>query len=160
MDEDFAADPRLIPSAVRRPWADVEGWASAFAGRPTVVICQKGEKLSHGLAAWLRHLGVAADSLEGGALAWAAADLPMVPVERLPRRDPHGRTVWVTRERPKVDRIACPWLIRRFVDPTAVLFSWHLRKSRQWPIDLAGLPSTSRGSMYFGAIAATVAPST
>jgi hypothetical protein len=26
---------------------------------------------------------------------------------------------WVTRERPKVDRIACPWLIRRFVDPGA-----------------------------------------
>lgn len=26
---------------------------------------------------------------------------------------------WVTRERPKVDRIACRWLIRRFVDPTA-----------------------------------------
>lgn len=26
---------------------------------------------------------------------------------------------WVTRERPKIDRIACPWLIRRFVDPDA-----------------------------------------
>lgn len=26
---------------------------------------------------------------------------------------------WVTRERPKVDRVACPWLIRRFVDPEA-----------------------------------------
>ncbi|MBI1798166.1 MAG: chromate resistance protein [Candidatus Eisenbacteria bacterium] len=26
---------------------------------------------------------------------------------------------WVTRERPKVDRVACPWLIRRFVDPAA-----------------------------------------
>ena len=26
---------------------------------------------------------------------------------------------WVTRERPKVDRIACPWLIRRFIDPDA-----------------------------------------
>jgi hypothetical protein len=26
---------------------------------------------------------------------------------------------WVTRERPKVDRIACPWLIKRFVDPDA-----------------------------------------
>jgi hypothetical protein len=26
---------------------------------------------------------------------------------------------WVTRERPKVDRIACPWLIKRFVDPAA-----------------------------------------
>jgi hypothetical protein len=27
---------------------------------------------------------------------------------------------WVTRERPKVDRIACPWLIKRFVDSDAV----------------------------------------
>jgi hypothetical protein len=26
---------------------------------------------------------------------------------------------WITRERPKIDRIACPWLIQRFVDPTA-----------------------------------------
>ncbi len=26
---------------------------------------------------------------------------------------------WVTRERPKIDRIACPWLVRRFVDPEA-----------------------------------------
>ena len=26
---------------------------------------------------------------------------------------------WITRERPKIDRIACPWLIARFVDPEA-----------------------------------------
>ena len=26
---------------------------------------------------------------------------------------------WVTRSRPKTDRIACPWLIRRFIDPDA-----------------------------------------
>jgi len=26
---------------------------------------------------------------------------------------------WVTRERPKIDRIACPWLVARFVDPAA-----------------------------------------
>lgn len=26
---------------------------------------------------------------------------------------------WITRERPKVDRVACPWLIRRFIDPAA-----------------------------------------
>ena len=29
---------------------------------------------------------------------------------------------WVTRERPKIDRIACPWLIRRFIDPEAEFF--------------------------------------
>jgi rhodanese-related sulfurtransferase len=119
-DEDFAADARLIPGAVRRPWNEVASWADEFNGRSTVVICQKGHKLSHGVAAWLRQAGVPADSLEGGALAWAGAGLPMVPVEKLPPRDRLGRTVWVTRERPKVDRIACPWLIRRFVDPSAV----------------------------------------
>ncbi|GAB4021642.1 hypothetical protein GCM10028808_67130 [Spirosoma migulaei] len=27
--------------------------------------------------------------------------------------------IWITRERPKIDRLACPWLIRRFIDPTA-----------------------------------------
>jgi hypothetical protein len=26
---------------------------------------------------------------------------------------------WITRERPKIDRIACPWLIKRFIDPDA-----------------------------------------
>jgi hypothetical protein len=26
---------------------------------------------------------------------------------------------WITRERPKIDRIACPWLIQRFIDPDA-----------------------------------------
>jgi hypothetical protein len=29
-------------------------------------------------------------------------------------------TKWVTRERPKIDRIACPWLVLRFIDPKAV----------------------------------------
>jgi hypothetical protein len=27
--------------------------------------------------------------------------------------------IWITRARPKTDRIACPWLIRRFIDPAA-----------------------------------------
>jgi hypothetical protein len=31
--------------------------------------------------------------------------------------------IWITRERPKIDRLACPWLIRRFIDPEAsILF--------------------------------------
>lgn len=119
-DEDFAADPRLVPGAIRRSHTKVSDWASELQGRPAVVICQKGAKLSQGTAAWLRHEGVAAESLEGGAMAWAAAGLQMVPEEKLPPRDGKGRTVWVTRARPKVDRIACPWLIRRFVDPDAV----------------------------------------
>ena len=34
---------------------------------------------------------------------------------------------WVTRERPKIDRIACPWLIRRFVEADA---EFHVRSHR------------------------------
>ena len=119
-DEDFARDPRIIPGALRRSHATAPDWASAFAGRSVIVICQKGQKLSEGVAAWLRHAGAGAETLEGGFLGWKAAKLPMVLVAKLPPLDAQGRTVWVTRSRPKVDRIACPWLIRRFVDPHAV----------------------------------------
>ncbi|WP_114943923.1 chromate resistance protein ChrB domain-containing protein [Microvirga calopogonii] len=119
-DEDFDDDPRLIPGSRRRSFDAVTDWSHELDGQPAVVICQKGLKLSHGAAAWLRHAGSAADSLEGGTLAWAQAGLPMVPADRVPPRDCQGRTIWVTRSRPKIDRIACPWLIRRFVDPDAV----------------------------------------
>lgn len=118
--DDFAADPRFVPGAIRRGHGDVQDWAGPLRDRPTVVICQRGRKLSQGTAAWLRHEGVPAETLEGGFLAWIAAGLPAVPDAALPARDALGRTVWVTRARPKVDRIACPWLIRRFVDPHAV----------------------------------------
>ncbi len=120
IDEDFNADPRLIPGAHRRDFRTVADWAGSVRGQSVVVVCQKGLKLSQGVAAWLRHEGVEAQSLEGGALAWAAAGQMMVPAAKLPPRDAKGRTVWVTRARPKIDRIACPWLIRRFVDPSAV----------------------------------------
>lgn len=117
---DFAARPRLVPGSVRRSHAAIDDWAAGLSSPNVVVICQQGRKLSEGVAAWLRHRGVAAEVLEGGFEAWVAAGLPTVPDERIPPRDDHGRTVWVTRARPKVDRIACPWLIRRFVDSRAV----------------------------------------
>jgi rhodanese-related sulfurtransferase len=120
LDEDFDADPRVIPGAIRRSHLNTHEWAPPLTGRSVIVICQKGHKLSEGAAAWLRHSGVAAESLEGGFVGWQQAKLPTVPYAKLPARDGRGRTVWVTRARPKIDRIACPWLIRRFVDPSAV----------------------------------------
>ena len=119
MDDDFAANSAFIPGAERRSWAEPEYWAHLYKDRSVIVYCQKGKKISQGAAAWLRHAGVAAESLEGGIVAWREAGLPTVKVNALPPRDAQGRTVWVTRQRPKVDRIACPWLIRRFVDPKA-----------------------------------------
>jgi rhodanese-related sulfurtransferase len=118
--EDFDDDPFLIPGSIRRTHSDVSGWAVALSGRSAVVICHHGAKLSHGTAAWLRHSGAAAEALAGGMTAWAEAGSPRLAAAKLPQRDSQGRTVWVTRARPKIDRIACPWLIRRFVDPSAV----------------------------------------
>ncbi|MFZ5700792.1 MAG: chromate resistance protein ChrB domain-containing protein [Pseudomonadota bacterium] len=119
-DEDFAADPRLIPGAVRRAVHDIALWAQAYSGQNVIVACRAGHRLSQGAAAWLRQAGADAEALDGGVAAWAKAGHPMVLQSALPPRDAQGRTVWVTRARPKVDRIACPWLIRRFVDPNAV----------------------------------------
>jgi nucleoside-diphosphate-sugar epimerase len=56
--------------------------------------------------------GFEARYLEDGIEGWREAGLPMAA-------KPKTSTLWVTRERPKIDRIACPWLIRRFVDPAA-----------------------------------------
>jgi len=118
--EDFAADPRSLPGALRRDWQTASVWGAEYAGRAAAVVCHRGLKLSQGVASWLRHAGAQAESLEGGFEAWAVAGGALVRPDHVPPRDAQGRTVWVTRARPKVDRIACPWLIRRFVDPAAV----------------------------------------
>src|SRR4051794_29804478 len=91
-----------------------------LAAPSAVVVSDDGANLAHGSAALFRNAGVPADVLDGGFAGWAGAGLPLVPVAKLPAHNADGRTVWVTRERPKIDRIACPWLIRRFVDPSAM----------------------------------------
>ncbi|MEL6913219.1 MAG: chromate resistance protein ChrB domain-containing protein [Pseudomonadota bacterium] len=110
VDADFAEDPRLIPGSRRVAHDALEGALPALSARPVVVICQKGKKLSHGAAALLRSHGHRAETLKGGIEAWRDAGLPLLPAEAMPERP-----IWVTRQRPRIDRIACPWLLRRFV---------------------------------------------
>lgn len=119
IDEDFQDDPRFIPASFRHPFDDAASLAPQLGTARIVVICQQGKKISQGAAAVLRDHGVAAETLEGGHFAWRDANEPLVPAAKLPARNAQGRTVWITRHRPKIDRIACPWLIRRFVDPNA-----------------------------------------
>ena len=123
-NDDFDTNPQMIPGSTRRSHANASEWAQEFAGQfaghSAVVICGNGSTLSQGTAAWLRHAGVVADVLEDGFDGWVKAALPLLKIGRMPPLDRYGRSVWVTRARPKVDRIACPWLIRRFIDPRAV----------------------------------------
>ena len=107
-DEDFAADARLIPGAIRRNHQAAADWGEEFSGRPAIVVCLRGQKLAQGTAAWLRHANVSAEALEGGFEGWKAAKLPLVPASKLPARDAQGRTVWVTRARPRPTTILPP----------------------------------------------------
>lgn len=120
--------PRIIDLRVT-PDEAIPGSRLADSGRPAewthrpasaaIVVDADGGASAAAIAAILRGDGVAAEVLEGGFAAWKAERLPTVALAHLPPRHEDGATWWVTRSRPKVDRIACPWLIRRFIDPDA-----------------------------------------
>jgi len=111
----FDEDPRVIPGATRRSPEALEAWAPALEPwRPIVVHCVRGHEVSQNAASALRARGLDARYLAGGIEQWKADGLPTRPFV--------APTRWVTRERPKIDRIACPWLIRRFIDPAAEFF--------------------------------------
>jgi len=98
----FLSASDMIRGALRR---DPETLGALPRADNMVVYCVHGREVSQGVA---QALG--ARYLEGGIEHWNG--------ERMAK--PAGAaTRWVTRERPKVDRIACPWLIRRFIDAGA-----------------------------------------
>jgi rhodanese-related sulfurtransferase len=119
-DENFASDPRLIPGSQRRVFSTDAPWGSDYDGGSVILVCKEGSHLSQGVAAWMRQQGIDAQTLEGGYEAWRKSGQLLVRAAKLPPPDEAGRTIWVTRARPKVVRIACPWLIRRFIDSKAV----------------------------------------
>lgn len=113
-DTDFAGADKLVAAAIHRSPDSVEQWRTDLpGGRQIVTYCIHGREVSQGVAAALRLMGVEANFLEGGIADWTE--------QGLPTRRNIGATPskWVTREHPKIDRIACPWLIRRFIDPNA-----------------------------------------
>jgi len=111
----FDADPKLVPGAIRRPPEALDAWAGPLEPwRPVVVYCVRGHEVSQNAAAALRARGLEAGILSGGLERWCAEGRATKPSA--------APTRWVTRERPKIDRIACPWLIRRFIDPGAEFF--------------------------------------
>ncbi len=111
----FHAAPDMIAGALRRDPAAVTSWTKELPHASTVVVyCVHGHEVSQGVAKALRDAGISARYLEGGIEeGWRAAGGGFM------RKPTSASTRWVTRERPKIDRIACPWLIARFIDPAA-----------------------------------------
>lgn len=128
----YADSTHLLATA---HWCAPEAVASlALDGPPreVVVYCVHGREVSQQAAATLRQAGWNARYLAGGFEGGEpGVDTPHdiaewgTPRPQVIRKRPdlgvdgvHAST-WITRERPKIDRIACPWLVRRFIDPRA-----------------------------------------
>ena len=113
-DAAFDADDRMIVGAIRRNPDEIATWREAMLSSCAVVVyCVRGQEVSQEAASALRAAGFDARYLEHGITGWTEQRLPTR------RKSDTDAGSWVTRERPKIDRIACPWLIRRFIDPGA-----------------------------------------
>ena len=120
--EAYEQSAHLLPGAIWYDAGEVTEWKTDLdPGHPIVAACKAGHEKSQMVVAQLRAEGLDARVLEGGYEGWSKSGLPLVAKTELMRVAPNR--IWVTRRRPKIDRIACPWLIRRFLDPKArILF--------------------------------------
>lgn len=110
----FTSARDMARGALRRDPDTATTWLHSLPSAHSIVVyCVHGHEVSQSVAAALREAGMNARYLEGGLEeGWRAhGALDPKPVG--------ASTRWVTRERPKIDRIACPWLVSRFVDSDA-----------------------------------------
>jgi rhodanese-related sulfurtransferase len=153
-EERFAESERILPGAIRCAPQGVPAFASGARPGRAVVYCVHGLEVSQQAAADLRSAGWDAVYVQGGIEEVVGRALPT-----LRKRSDLGVTGeqpsrWITRERPKIDRIACPWLIRRFIDPRAEFFYVptdrvfeEARRLQAVPYDIPGAPISHDGEL-------------
>ena len=131
----LATARRCAPDDLPALIAELTAAPSAIGQMPIVTYCVYGHHVSLNAAAQLCAAGLSARVLAGGfeggedsvddpqLIAQWRTDAPLKMVKRpdwgVPGVHPSR---WITRARPKIDRIACPWLIRRFIDARAEFF--------------------------------------
>lgn len=128
----------FIPSAVWIDPARSESWCRRLSTHRTVAMYSSDDAASFNVAALLESRGIVCGLLQGGFDGWKQQGLPTVRMRREYRVP--GSSRWVTRERPKIDRLACPWLVRRFIDPHAVFFYVPAAAVRTEAADLGAEP--------------------
>jgi rhodanese-related sulfurtransferase len=141
-NERFFEATDWIRGALRRDPAQIAEWAKSLPRAASVVVyCVHGHEVSQNAA---KALG--ARYLEGGIEHWRETGGEVSP------KPGHAATRWVTRERPKIDRIACPWLVRRFIDAEAEFLYVPAAEVKQFaqsetatPYDVAGVELTHVG---------------
>ncbi|MGS5085361.1 chromate resistance protein ChrB domain-containing protein [Hydrogenophaga sp. A37] len=133
--ERFEFSPSLLPLALHVAPESLDTWLKERPPQSAVVCCVYGHQVSEHAATQLRDAGWEARYLLGGieggepgvdspALLQALGASPAPLLRKRPDLGVTGAggSRWITRACPKIDRIACPWLIRRFIDRDAVFF--------------------------------------
>ena len=151
-EERFLENERMLPGARRCPPEQVGRFAASASPGEVIVYCVHGLEVGEQAAAQLRAAGWKARYLQGGCETWMERGLPTL--RRRPDLGVSGEhpSRWITRERPKIDRIACPWLVRRFIDPAAeflyvpvpMVFE-EAKRMGAVAYDIAGAPITHEG---------------
>ena len=139
--EKYCTTDTTIPTARWREHTRVGEWALSIPyGSSVVLACVHGHNVSQLAASALREKGIDARVLAGGVEGWKAAGHPTMLKSALPGRSETLPSRWVTRVRPKIDRIACPWLIRRFIDRDAEFYFVEPAYVVDVAKDLGGIP--------------------
>ena len=163
----FQESPRLLPTARYCSPDELTSFAAQCPPQAVVVYCVYGHEVGKDSAEWLRAQGWDARYVQGGMEGGEPgvdseellAELRTQGLPTIAKRPDLGVTGdmpsrWITRERPKIDRIACPWLIRRFVDaraeffyvPTPQVFE-QAKALKAVAYDIPGAPITHDGAL-------------
>lgn len=145
----FDRADRRIAGAIWRDHMQAGHWSQQLDRREKVVVyCAHGHNVSEIAACELAAAGFDVAVLAGGIDAYEKAGGILV-ARSMPEVDvSNGPSVWVTRERPKIDRIACPWLIRRFIDPFAIVHFVAAEWVRDVAAETGAIPFDVEGVRY------------
>lgn len=147
--EALVASDHMLPAARWRNPTDAARWTPMLSPSARVAVyCEDGAAASQSTVANLRAQGVAARVLVDGFAGWGQAKLPTMKRSALPGRDEERPSRWVTRVRPKIDRIACPWLIRRFIDREAEFLFVAPARVSQCAVALGAIPYDVEGVAF------------
>ena len=110
----FEADTTMLAGATWRDPFAINEWIKFLPHHSDIVVyCVHGHEISKNACAALRAAGLKARYLEGGFEARTAHGAPKIKKQlSLSIPSPfNAPSKWIRRERPKIDCIACPWLI-------------------------------------------------
>lgn len=139
--EVFNVAERLIPGAKWRHHQATDEWIDEIPPHAdAVVYCVHGHQMSLSPVARLRAKGRNVRQLAGGIEAYVeAGGITISKSDGVPKG--YGSASrWITRQRPKVDRLACPWFIKRFIDPAAEILYVHEDWVQGSAIELDAVP--------------------